>query len=187
MTHAAGPTLAQLGLHLKFSLGCNRSNAYFRFSHSNATSTCLNKCQSWWRHQMKSFPHTGPLWGEPTRRKLDSHTKTSDTKHWCFLWCSCEQTFEQTVEMPVIWDAMALIVTWHQCNVNWKLRQINEKQKLDRSPKVHYFSAFSVRKLNDGCRLLGVTKWNELFSLCKYIMISLMLRIVNPWTVPYLL
>ena len=127
MTHAAGPTLAQLGLHLKFGLGCNRSNAYFRFSHSNATSTCLNKCQSWWRHQMKSFPHTGPLWGEPTRRKLDSHTKTSDTKHWCFLWCSCEQTFEQTVEMPVIWDAMALIVTWHQCNVNWNLRQINEK------------------------------------------------------------
>ena len=129
MTHAARPTLAQLGLHLKFGLGCNRSNAYFRFSHSNATSTCFNKCQSWWRHQMKSFPHTGPLWGEPTRRKLDSHTKTSDTKHWCFLWCSCEQTFEQTVEMPVIWDAMALIVTWHQCNVNWKLRQINEKQK----------------------------------------------------------
>ena len=31
---------------------------------------------------------------------------------------------------------------------------------LDRSPKVQYFSAFSVRKLDDGCRLLGVTKWN---------------------------
>ena len=58
---------------------------------------------------------------------------------------------------------------------------------LDLSPKVHYFSAFSVRKLDDGCRLLGVTKWNESFSLCKYIMISVMLRIVNPWTVPYIL
>ena len=93
MTHAAGTTLAQLklGLHFKFRLGCNRSNVCFRFSHSSARSTCLNKCQSWWRHQMKSFPRTGPLWGEPTRRTLDSPTKSSDAKLWCFLWCSSEK------------------------------------------------------------------------------------------------
>ena len=36
----------------------------------------------------------------------------------CFLWCSPEQTFEQTVEMPVIWEAIALIVMspqWGNC------------------------------------------------------------------------
>ena len=38
--------------------------------------------------------------------------------------------------------------------------------------KMHYFSAFSVRKLDDGCRFMGVTKWNEFFSLCKYFMIK---------------
>ena len=71
MTHAVGPTLAQLGLHLKFGLGCNRSNVYVRFSHSNARSTCLNKCQSWWRHQMKSFPRKALYeWNPPIQRPV---------------------------------------------------------------------------------------------------------------------
>ena len=139
MTHAAGPTLTQLGLHLKFRMGCNRSNVYFRFSHSNASSTCLNKCQSWWRHQTKSFS----AWGEPTRRKLDSPTKASDAKLWCFCWCASKQTFEQTVEMPFI------------LTNKWKTKG------LGRPPKMHYFSAFSVRRLGDG--LLGVTKGNHVF------------------------
>ena len=30
---------------------------------------------------------------------------------WCFLWCAPEQTIEQVVEMPVIWDDITLIVT----------------------------------------------------------------------------
>ena len=37
---------------------------------------------------------------------------------WCdpfmFLWCDPEQTVDQTVELPVIWDAMPFI--WCQCN-----------------------------------------------------------------------
>ena len=37
-------------------------------------------------------------------------TKTSDVKLRCFLWCTPWQTVEQTVDMPVIWDAMVLTV-----------------------------------------------------------------------------
>ena len=38
-------------------------------------------------------------------------TKASDTELWCFLWSAPVQTIEQTIENPVIWDAMALIMT----------------------------------------------------------------------------
>ena len=66
-------------------------------------------------HQVKAeFPRKGKV------------TRNFDRR---FLWCVSEKKFEQTVEMPVIWDAMALIVTRRHCNVNCKLRQTNEKQK----------------------------------------------------------
>ena len=38
-------------------------------------------------------------------------TNASDEELWCFLWSAPEQTVEQTIEMSVIWDAMALIMT----------------------------------------------------------------------------
>ena len=38
-------------------------------------------------------------------------TKDSDAELWCFLWSTSEQTVEQTIETPVIWDAIALIMT----------------------------------------------------------------------------
>ena len=37
-------------------------------------------------------------------------TKASDTELWCFLWSVPEQTVEQTIETPTIWDAIALIM-----------------------------------------------------------------------------
>ena len=46
---------------------------------------------------------TGPRW--------IPLTKASDAGLWCFLWCTPEQTGEETLEMPVILDAMALIMT----------------------------------------------------------------------------
>ena len=57
------------------------------------------------------FRATGPLWGESTGHRWIPLTKASDTELWRFLWCAPEQKIEQTVEMPVIWDVMALIVT----------------------------------------------------------------------------
>ena len=67
---------------------------------------------SLWRHKMEIFsallvlcagnlPVTGEF----------PHTKASDAELWCFLWSTPEQTVEQTLETPVIWDAIALILT----------------------------------------------------------------------------
>ena len=66
---------------------------------------------AWWRHQMETFsallalcegnpPVTG---GFPSQRPV--------TELWCFSWSAPEQTVEQTVKMPVIWDAIMLIMT----------------------------------------------------------------------------
>ena len=38
-------------------------------------------------------------------------TKASDAELWWFLWAAPEQTFEQTIEKPVIWDAMVRSMT----------------------------------------------------------------------------
>ena len=44
-----------------------------------------------------------------------SLTKASDAELWCFLWFTPEQTVEQTLEMPVVWDAFALLMTPLSC------------------------------------------------------------------------
>ena len=36
--------------------------------------------------------------------------KASDAKLWCFLWSATEKLVEQSIETPVIWDAIALIM-----------------------------------------------------------------------------
>ena len=38
-------------------------------------------------------------------------TKASYTELWCFLSSVSEQMVEETTETPVIWDAIALIMT----------------------------------------------------------------------------
>ena len=38
-------------------------------------------------------------------------TKASDAEFLCFLWTAPEQTVEQTIDTPVIWDAIVLIMT----------------------------------------------------------------------------
>ena len=53
---------------------------------------------------------TGPLRGESTGYRGIPLTKATDAELWCFVWSVLEQTAEQTIEMPVIWDAIALIV-----------------------------------------------------------------------------
>ena len=57
------------------------------------------------------FRVTGPLWGESTGHRWIPLTKASDAELWCFLSSSPEQTVEQTLEIQVIWDATALIMT----------------------------------------------------------------------------
>ena len=57
------------------------------------------------------FRVTDPLWGESTGHQCISLTKASDAGLWYFLWCAPEQMTEQTVQMPVIWDTVTIIMT----------------------------------------------------------------------------
>ena len=45
------------------------------------------------------------------RSPVDSPRKSQNRGALIFLWCAPEQAAEQTVEMLVIWDAMALAMT----------------------------------------------------------------------------
>ena len=53
------------------------------------------------------FRITGPLWGESTGHRWIPLTKASDAE----LWSAPQQTVEQAIETPVIWDTIALIMT----------------------------------------------------------------------------
>ena len=57
------------------------------------------------------FRIAGPLCWEFTGHWWISLTKASDAELWCFVWSAPEQMVEQTIETPVIWDAVALIMT----------------------------------------------------------------------------
>ena len=61
------------------------------------------------------FRVTGPLWGESTGHRWIPLIKASVAELWCFLWSPPEQTAEQTSETPVIWNAIALIMTSLYC------------------------------------------------------------------------
>ena len=51
------------------------------------------------------------LCGEFTGHPWIPLTKASDAELWSFLWSAPEPTVEQTIETPVIWDAIAVIMT----------------------------------------------------------------------------
>ena len=74
------------------------------------------------------FRVTAPLWGESPSHRWIPLTGASDAELWRFLFCffcfwpSPQQTVKQTMETPVIWDAIALIMMSLQCflwNWNW--------------------------------------------------------------------
>ena len=56
------------------------------------------------------FRVTGPLCGEFTRHRRFPLTKASDAELWYCLWSAPEQTVGQTIETPVLWDAIVLIM-----------------------------------------------------------------------------
>ena len=62
---------------------------------------------SLWRHQMEAISALLALCeGNPPATGGFPFTKASDAELWCFLWSAPEQTVEQTIDTPVIWDAM---------------------------------------------------------------------------------
>ena len=59
----------------------------------------------------KNLPRYWPfVWGIH-RSPVNSPHKGQWRGVWCFLWSAPEPTMEQTIETPVIWDAIALIMT----------------------------------------------------------------------------
>ena len=58
---------------------------------------------------------TGPLWGESTGHRRIPLTRPVPRSFDVFFISAPEQTVEQTSEMPVIWDAIALIMRSLQC------------------------------------------------------------------------
>ena len=55
------------------------------------------------------FRVTGLLWGESTGHRWIHLTKASVVEIWCFRWSASEQTVQQTIETPVIWNVIAFI------------------------------------------------------------------------------
>ena len=66
-----------------------------------------------WKHFLHYWPFVGGGGGGGgfTGQRRIPLTKASDTELWCFLWSVPEHTVEQTIETPVIWDAIRLIMT----------------------------------------------------------------------------
>ena len=76
------------------------------------------------------FRVTGPLCGEFTGHRWIPRKKASEVELWCFLWSAPEQTLERTLETPVIWYAIAPIMTspqWVAILESW-LKMIISKQ-----------------------------------------------------------
>ena len=57
------------------------------------------------------FRIAGPLWGESTGHRWIPFTGASDAELWRFLWPASQKALKQTIETPVVWDAIALITT----------------------------------------------------------------------------
>ena len=53
----------------------------------------------------------GLLWGDSIGHRWIPLTKASDAELWFCLWSAPEQTVELTIETPVIWDVVTLIMT----------------------------------------------------------------------------
>ena len=66
---------------------------------------------SWWRHQMETFSALLALCGGNHQSPVDSPHKGQWRGALMFLWSAPKQTVDQTLETPVIWYAIALIVT----------------------------------------------------------------------------
>ena len=60
-----------------------------------------------WKHFQRYWSFVRGI----NRSPVDSPHKGQWRRALTFSWCAPEQTVELTIEMPVIWDAMAFIVT----------------------------------------------------------------------------
>ena len=99
------------------------------------------------------FRVTGPLWGESYGPRGIPITKASDAEFWWFLWSAPEQMVEQTIETPVIWNFIALIVMLLKC---YKLHQ--------KSKDVDSWKKSDIHHLHD-----VVINWNRLLHYWPFV------------------
>ena len=64
----------------------------------------------WWRHQMETFSALLALVRGIHRSPVNSPHKGQWRGALMFLWSAPGQTVEKTIETPLIWDVMALIM-----------------------------------------------------------------------------
>ena len=79
------------------------------------TGIGLTKQRAKFRKALMIFCVTGPLCGEFTGHRWIPLTKASYAELRCFLWYAPEQTVEQTIETPMIWDTIAPIRASLRC------------------------------------------------------------------------
>ena len=102
---------------------------------SVSNTSLRRKCRMMTSSNGNIFRLTGLLCGELTGHRWISRTKASDAELWYFLRSASEPTVEQTMETPVIWDAIALIMTsvqwwfWLICR-RWLHRMLTKWQIL---------------------------------------------------------
>ena len=95
--------------HDNYTLDCGSfTKGAQKCTSSHPKSSCHDDVNTW-----KHFPRHWPLCGEFTGHRWIP--KVSDAELWCFLCSRFVPIVEQTMEMPVIWDAMALIMTSLLC------------------------------------------------------------------------
>ena len=94
------------------SVVSSKSNLCFSIT---VTILCYNglRCECYYHDDVIKWKHSPRYW--PFVREI--HWSPMNSPHkgqwylWCFLWSSPEQTVEQTIETPVIWDTITLIMT----------------------------------------------------------------------------
>ena len=100
------------------------TNSQMETTRSKAVDTTMNASEAvvgWWlvtrvavMSQMFIFSrwrHIPRYCGESTGHRWFPLTKASNAELCCFLWLAPEQTVEQTIGKPVIWDTIAHIIT----------------------------------------------------------------------------
>ena len=100
------------GLDRKTRVVLLELHTHHQFMISTPVTRTTFKWISWWRHQMETFPRNQPIMRikRPVKRRFDVYD----------VWCSiCAWTNGWvTIVTPLIWDAVALIMTSLSC-MHW--------------------------------------------------------------------
>ena len=84
---------------------------YIYLNWSTSPTTVPTSCDHYGVIKWKQYPRYWPFVRGTTGHRWNTLTKASDVKFWCFLWSAPGQNVKPTIDTPVVWDAIALIIT----------------------------------------------------------------------------